>query len=118
VRIILPVEKVLRDLLVVSVIRYTFQLRNQCRIPSHWNRYGHPWIERAQGDGLPAAARKASDTQSISIHVRMVIEIVETFTHGEVKQTHSIRSHQIQMGGELVLIFGSVQLTAINPLRA
>src|SRR6185436_4790218 len=90
--------------------------RRQRHETGHFNCYRHALVERAQDDGLPATARKASDADAHAIDVRMIVEIIQTLAHRQIKHTEAVGSYQIQVSGKPVLIAGLVELAVGEPL--
>ena len=48
----------------------------------------------------------------------MFVQIVESPSHREVKQTHTVGAHQVKVCSKLVIIFGVAKFAAIQPFQA
>ena len=75
-------------------------------------------IERAEDDGLPSAARKAGDGDARLVDPRVVVQVIEAAAHFDIKQAEAVRTGQVQMAYEAVVVLGRTQFTKPEPFQA
>src|SRR5207249_6887745 len=119
VRVVDALEHVGRVLLEVSEVAMLahLELGKKRRVAGYGNRDLYPLVERAEDQGLPAAAGKARHTQPVAVDVRMSVEVIETPAHLEKKQTERVHARQIQVRAEPVRISLFGELAKVEPFH-
>ncbi len=78
----------------------------------------NPRVERAECDRLPSAAGQSSDPNACPIDVRIVIEVIESAPHVEIKQPHAILPGKLDQTEVIVLIAGGIEFCEVYKFYA
>ena len=84
-------------------------------------RYGHgradSLVQCAQQDRLPAASRQPGHADSVAIDRGVLVQVVEPLLHRHVEETNPVRTRQVQVGTEPVLVFRVCELAEVEPVQ-